>query len=103
MFIFEIIFEVVCYIVGVIVYFIVELILYLLLGSIGASVRWLFFQIAGKPRKMKELKTRSRKRRIGVRKKKKKEQNPQYGFTTGDVFLGGIVVFVVVVIIARFY
>ena len=102
MFIFEIIFEVVCYIVGVIVYFIVELILYLLLGSIGASVRWLFFQIVGKPRKMKELKTR-RKRGMGVRKKKKKEQNPQYGFTAGDVFLGGIVVFVVVVIIARFY
>ena len=96
------IFEIVCYIVGVIVYLIVELILYLLLGSIGASVRWLFFQVAGKPRKMKELKTR-RKRGMGVRKKKKKEQNPQYGYTTGDVFLGGIVVFVVIVIIARFY
>jgi hypothetical protein len=96
MFIFEILFEAVCYIVA-------ELIFYLLLGSIGASVRWLFFQIAGKPRKMKDLKTRPRKRRMGVRKKKKKEQNPQYGYTTGDVFLGGAIVFVVIVIIARFY
>jgi len=103
MFIFEILFEAVCYIVGAIVYVIAELILYLLLGSIGASVRWLFFQIVGRPRKMKELKTRPRKRRMGVRKKKKKEQNPQYGFTTGDVFLGGATVFVVIVIIARFY
>ena len=103
MFIFEILFEVLLYPVRIIVYFIFELILYLILGSIGATVRWLFFQIVGKPRKMKELKTRPRKRRMRVRKKKKEEQDSQYGFTIGDVFLGVATVFVVIIIIARFY
>jgi len=105
MFIVEIVFEVILLILRAILYAIGEIICYILLGSIGAFVRWLFFQIVGKPRKMKELRTRRRKRIKGIRKKKKKGENQdelRYGNTTGDVFLGVITVFVVIVIIAYF-
>ena len=91
MFIVELIFE-------VIVYIIVEVICYTVLGVIGASVRWLFFQAKGKPRTMKELRTRVRK----LKKRGKNTDDLRNGYTFGDVLIGMIVLLVVAMIIMRF-
>ena len=95
MFILEIIFEV---IVRIFVEIIGYILFYILFGSIGAFVRWLFFQIIGKPRKMKELRTRVRKKR----KKGTNSADPQCSNTTGDVFLGVATVIIIILVVVYF-
>ena len=91
MFIIKLIFE-------IIVYIIVDFIFFMLFGAIGASVRWLFLYIIGKPRTMKELRTRTRKlRKRGISTDELRNGNP---FT--DAFIGMVVILIVIAIIIYF-
>ena len=100
----EIIAEFLLRIVGAIFYAIGEALLQLFFGSIGASVRWFFLKLIGKPRTIKELKRkRTKEQKLALKRLRRKKAPPEDRFGCLDQLIGLLVVLGVIFAIVHFY